>query len=127
MRYTPDNITELSDNDYMVFGSNKSGRHGLGAAKTAHKKFGAEYGVGEGLTGRCYALPTKGYNLSKMSLAEIKNHVDIFLKFAKDNPDKTFLVTQIGCGLAGHKPKDIAPMFEERTGNVIIPKEFDII
>lgn len=126
MRYTPDNITELGDGEYMVFGSNADGRHGKGAALTARKKFGAVYGVGEGLTGRCYAIPTKGHNLSRMSLAEIKKHVDTFLEFAKDNPDKTFLVTQIGCGLAGHRPKDIAPMFRERTENVIIPKEFDM-
>lgn len=126
MRYTPDNITELKENEIFCFGANLAGRHGKGAALTARKKFGAVYGVGEGLTGRCYAIPTKGHNLSRMSLVEIKKHVDIFLKFAKDNPNKTFLVTQIGCGLAGHEPKDIAPMFRERTENVIIPKEFDI-
>jgi len=126
MRYTSDNIIELKENEIFCFGSNLAGRHGLGAALIARKKFGAVYGVGEGLTGRCYAIPTKGHNLSRMSLAEIKKHVDTFLEFAKDNPDKKFLVTQIGCGLAGHRPKDIAPMFRERTENVIIPKEFDM-
>jgi hypothetical protein len=126
MRYTPDNITELKENEIFCFGSNTDGRHGKGAAKFAWQKFGAEYGVGEGITGRCYALPTVGHNLSKMSLLKIKIHVENFLKCAAENPDKTFLVTQIGCGLAGHKPKDIAPMFKRRTENVIIPKEFDI-
>jgi hypothetical protein len=126
MRYTPDNIVELKESEIFCFGSNLAGRHGKGAALIARKKFGAVYGVGEGLTGRCYAIPTKGHNLSRMSLKEIKKHVDIFLEFAKDNPDKKFLVTQIGCGLAGHRPKDIAPMFRERTENVIIPKEFDM-
>lgn len=126
MRYTPDNITELGEGEYFTFGSNTDGRHGKGAAKFAWQKFGAEYGVGEGITGRCYALPTVGHNLSKMSLLKIKVHVENFLKCAADNPDKTFLVTQIGCGLAGHKPKDIAPMFKKRTENVIIPKEFDV-
>lgn len=126
MRYTPNNITELKENEIFLFGANKSGIHGAGAAKTAHKKFGAKWGVGEGLTGRCYALPTKGYNITNMTLEEIKVHVDKFLEFAANNLDKTFLVTQIGCGLAGHSPKDIGPMFENRTENVIIPKEFDI-
>jgi len=127
MKYTPDNITELAENEIFVFGSNRSGIHGAGAARTAYNKFGAVYGVGEGLTGRSYALPTKGYNVSDMTLDEIRPHVDTFLNFAKDNPDKIFLVTQVGCGLAGHDPKNIGPMFKNRTGNVLIPKEFDVI
>lgn len=123
-RYTPNNITELDENEYFVFGSNTDGRHGAGAAKLAAKKFGARWGIGEGITGKSYALPTVGRNLSRMSLERIKKHVDVFLQCAKEHPDKIFLVTQVGCGLAGYQPKDIAPMFEERTDNVIIPREF---
>lgn len=127
MKYTPDNIKELAENEIFVFGSNRSGFHGAGAARTAYMKFGAEYGVGEGLTGKSYALPTKGYNVTDMTLDEIKPHVEIFLNFAKSNPDKIFLVTQVGCGLAGHHPKDIGPMFKNRSENVVIPKEFDVV
>lgn len=127
MKYTPDNITKLAENEIFVFGSNKSGIHGAGAARTAYNKFGAKYGLGEGLAGKSYALPTKGYNLSDMALHEIQTHVEIFLKFAEKNPDKIFLVTQVGCGLAGHDPKNIGPMFKKRTDNVIIPREFDVI
>lgn len=123
-RTTPENINALQPNEYFVFGSNTQGRHGAGAAKYAMKKFGAKYGVAEGITGRTYALPTVGNNLSKMSVETIRKHVDRFLKCAAANPDKIFLVTQVGCGLAGHKTKDIGPMFKIRTENVILPQVF---
>lgn len=124
LRFTPENITRLAPNEYFVFGSNLNGWHSKGAALTAKIKFGAVYGVPEGITGRCYALPTVGYKLARMSLKDIEKHVKKFLECAKNNPDKIFLVTLVGCGLAGHKPKDIGPMFSGHQPNVVLPKEF---
>lgn len=49
----------------FVFGSNPGGVHGAGAAKTARDMFGAQTGVGEGMTGNAYALPTKDLEASK--------------------------------------------------------------
>ena len=126
MRYTPDNITKLSDNEIFVFGSNESGRHGKGAAKTA-LGFGAKWGQAKGLQGRTYGIPTKDHSIRRtLSIAEIKPYVDDFIQFAKDNPQLTFLVTEIGCGLAGHKHKDIKQLFEwaKSVCNIVLPKKF---
>lgn len=124
LRFTPPNITKLAPGEVFVFGSNLDGRHGKGAAKTALQRFGARYIVAEGLCGQSYALPTVGHNLSRMRLSEIKHFVGRFINFAANNPDLTFLTTMVGCGLAGHRVSDIAPMFAQRTGNVILPVEF---
>jgi hypothetical protein len=124
MKYTPDHITELKPNEVFVFGSNLAGIHGAGAARFAHKVFGAKFGVGIGMTGRCYALPTKDENIWTLPLTEIQGHIIDFLDFAKENPDKTFLLTPVGCGLAGWTPEDVAPMFKNYPSNVIIPREF---
>ena len=123
-QFTPSDIRHLEKGQIFVFGSNTDGRHGKGAAKFAMQKFGAKWGDAEGLTGRCYALPTVGRNLSKMSVENIATHVRRFYKCAKANPELTFLVTLVGCGLAGHKVKDIAPLFTETLPNVVLPKEF---
>lgn len=101
----------------FVFGSNKSGIHGAGAAAFAHKKLGAEWGVGEGITGQCYALPTKGPEIEFIPLEEIKKAVDRFLKYASDHPNKDFKVTQVGCGLGGFTKEQIAPLFEAAPDN----------
>lgn len=91
----------------FVFGSNKAGRHGKGAALYAAKKYGAEYGVGEGRTGDAYAIPTKGHNLERLPYSEIDAAIVRFIDYAKENHDKMFLVTPIGTGLAGHSKKDV--------------------
>ena len=117
-------ITELKDNEVFVFGSNEAGIHGAGAARQAYEDFGAEWGVGEGPTGDCYALPTKDERIETRDLAGIKTSVDRFLKYAAAHPEQTFLVTAIGCGLAGYKPAQIAPMFNGHGENVILPEEF---
>ena len=109
-------------NMVFVFGSNLSGIHGAGAARYAHEKLGAEWGVGEGRTGMCYALPTKGKRITMMSVSEIQDHVDTFLDHARSNPDDQFQVTQIGCGLGGHRREDIAPMFEYAPENCFFDK-----
>lgn len=123
---TPDFITSLEDNQIFVFGSNMSGRHGKGAAKTA-MKWGAKYGQASGLQGRTYGIPTVNASITnKLPLEKIKLFVDVFYEHAKALPEFTFLVTEIGCGLAGWTVKDIAPMFEEASmlPNVHLPKKF---
>lgn len=126
MRVTPDNITKLGETEIFVFGSNHSGRHGKGAAKTA-LGWGAKWGQAEGLQGRTYGIPTKDASIRRtLSLEEIKPYVDRFIEFAKANPGLTFLVTEIGCGLAGYKQKEIAPLFAGAVDveNIHLPSKF---
>lgn len=118
------NITVLPPNNIFVFGSNLAGRHGLGTAKLARKKFGAIYGIGVGLQGHSYAIPTKDYNIITLPLRDIHPYVQAFLEFARKHTDLIFHVTPVGCGLAGYKPKDIAPMFRDSPSNVLLPKAF---
>lgn len=109
----------------FVFGSNLAGRHGKGAAKEALTNWGAIYGQGVGLQGNSYAIPTKGYNLETLPLFNIRNYIGEFIYFARDNQDMLFIVTPVGCGLAGHDPIEIAPMFKEYIPpNVYLPREF---
>lgn len=117
-------ITHLSENEVFVFGSNRAGRHGRGAALTALRKFGAKRGQGIGLMGQSYGIPTKGRKLEVLTLEEIRVQVQRFLRFATSNPELRFLVTAIGCGLAGYNPKQIAPMFRNAPSNVVLPPEF---
>lgn len=122
---SPDNITKLEENEIFVFGSNFGGRHGKGAALTALRKFGAVYGQSHGLMGRSYGIPTMSRNFKPLSISEIKEQVNIFIEVALfEYPNLKFLVTQIGCGLGGKKPKDIAPMFRDTPDNVYLPKSF---
>lgn len=126
MRVTPDEITKLGETEIFVFGSNQNGRHGKGAAKAA-LGWGAKWGQAEGLQGRTYGIPTKDASVRRtLSLDEIRPYVDRFIEFAKESPDLVFLVTEIGCGLAGYKPKDIAPLFERAVDveNIYLPAKF---
>ena len=125
-RITPDLITNLGDNEIFIFGSNFSGRHGKGAAKTA-LGWGAKWGQAAGLQGRTYGIPTKDASIRRtLTIAEIKPYIDEFIEFAKAHPELTFLVTEIGTGLATHKHKDIAPLFQEAIDleNVHLPSKF---
>lgn len=108
----------------FVFGSNLAGRHGKGAALWARKHHGAIYGQGEGLQGTSYAIPTKDQRLNPLSLNQIKKHVDKFVEFAKLHPDLDFLLTRVGCGLAGYTDSQIAPMFSDVPPNCILPEEW---
>lgn len=112
--------------EIFVFGSNTEGRHGKGAALIARQKYGAIYGQSKGLQGNSYAIITK--DLSKgyksVSLEFIKEQIEEFKQFAGDNRQYKFIVSPIGCGLAGFKPEEIAPMFDHISSNVILPKEF---
>lgn len=101
-----------TSNMIFVFGSNRSGIHGAGTARYAAVHRGAEYGVGEGPTGASYALPTKGYNITFMTLDEVNTHVQNFIAYARENNHLDFQVTQVGCGLGGFTKEEIAPLFE---------------
>lgn len=105
----------------FVFGSNQAGRHGKGAALYAKRYHYAEYGVGEGRTGNSYAIPTKDFNIKTRPLEAINGSVERFLDYARDNPDLQFQVTKIGCGLAGYKEYEIAPMFAKAPDNCVLP------
>ncbi|MBE6338659.1 MAG: hypothetical protein E7068_07660 [Lentimicrobiaceae bacterium] len=120
-QFTPDFITELKENEIFVFGSNLQGMHGGGAARLAYEKFGAIWGQGVGLQGQCYGIPTM-----HGSIDAIKPYVDEFIGFAKSHPELTFLVTRIGCGIAGFRDEEIAPLFKEciEIDNVILPRSF---
>ena len=123
-RTTPDNITRLSPNEVFVFGSNEQGLHYGGAAKMALDSFGAIMGQGSGLQGMSYAIP------SMSGLGVMGEYVKEFCVFAKAHPEKRFLVTEIGCGLAGHAISDVAALFEccRNVENISLPASFwDII
>lgn len=108
----------------FVFGSNLQGIHGAGSAKEATEKHGAIWGRGIGIQGNSYAIPTKDRNLVTLPLYIIKEYVDDFLRFAAQHIDWKFNVVEIGCGLAGYNWKrDILPMFENRTNNVVFLDE----
>ena len=125
-RTTPENINSLAENQIFVFGSNLSGRHGKGAAKTA-LWWGAKWGQAKGLQGRTYGIPTKDASIRRtLTIEEIKPFVDEFIAFAKANENLIFLVTEIGTGLANHKKKNIAPLFKEAItcNNIFLSKDF---
>ncbi len=114
-------MTITFDTFVFVFGSNLAGRHGAGAAKFAREWRGAEPGIGVGLRGQSYALPTKGRSLEVLPLSEIKEHVDAFKAVAARRQDLRFQVTRVGCGLAGYQDTDIAPLFDAASENVMLP------
>jgi hypothetical protein len=118
-RTTPEFITELQPGEIFVFGSNLSGMHGGGAAYIAYRKFGAIMGQGVGLQGQSYAIPTM-----QGGVETIRPYVDEFIAFAKEHPELTFLVTRIGCGIAGFDDDEISPLFEQahNIDNIILPE-----
>lgn len=105
-----------TDMSVWVFGSNLAGRHGKGAAKVARDVFGARQNVAVGLVGHSYAIPTKDENLRVLPLWKIQEYVRRFLRETSEMPEINFFVTRIGCGLAGYKDEDIAPMFRGALG-----------
>jgi calpastatin len=119
--HTPDTISSLKSDEIFVFGSNLHGHHGGGAARAACKKFGAIWGQGVGLQGQSYAIPTM-----QGGVETIKPYVDQFIEFAKEHTELFFYVTRIGCGIAGFRDSDMAPLFREAIGikNVCLPKSF---
>ena len=120
-RYTPSKIVSLRNNQIFVFGTNKYGSQKHGAAGLAAKSFGAQLGITNGPTGMCYALPTMGFDIHILGKAILQ-----FEQFARNNRDKTFLVTPIGCGHAGFNVEDVAPFFKGCIAlkNVMLPELF---
>lgn len=122
-----DRVFEPGPNRIFTFGSNQGGRHGKGAALEARLKYGAIYGVAEGLMLTvpggvgCYAIPTKDQYLTVLALAQIKPSVDRFLLFARANLDLTFFVTRIGTGLSGLRDQDMLVMFKGYSVNCVMP------
>lgn len=119
--YTPERIAELGEDEVFVFGSNLEGMHGGGAARTAYQRFGAVWGEGVGHHGQSYAIPTMHGGVE-----QIRPYVDEFVEYARANKHLRFLVTRIGCGIAGFRDEQIAPLFSEalNCSNIILPREF---
>ncbi|GAA3741418.1 hypothetical protein GCM10022239_16350 [Leifsonia bigeumensis] len=111
-------ITDLAPDEIFVFGSNASGQHGAGAARTALERFGAVWGQGSGLQGQSYGIDTMS------GFEKIRAEVATFLAFAGEHPELRFLVTKVGCGIAGYVPAEIAPLFAGSPTNVVLPAEF---
>ena len=120
-RITPEWIDTLKDNEIFVFGSNLAGMHGGGAARVARLRFGAVLGNGVGIQGQSYAIPTM-----QGGVETIRPYVDDFIAYAQQHPSLHFLVTPIGCGIAGFEPEDIAPLFEgaKAVKNISLPESF---
>ncbi len=128
MRITPEDIKSLKKDEVFVFGSNESGIHGAGAALVAFNEWGAALNKGFGFSGQTFAIPTKDWDIELLTLPTINFYVDRFISFARRNYSIRwkFLVTQIGCGLAGYTPEQIAPFFKECLDmkNVWLPQTF---
>ena len=120
-RISPRWINSLEKNEIFVFGSNLQGMHGGGAAHVAHMRFGAKWGQGTGLQGQCYAIPTMHGGVDA-----IAPYVNNFIAFAKEHPELKFLVTEIGCGIAGFTASEMAPLFKEALDieNIYLPERF---
>lgn len=112
-------IRELQPNEVFVFGSNAGGFHGGGAARFAFENFGAVWGEGHGLYGQSYAIDTMS------GMDTMRDDVRTFLGFATEHPELRFLVTEIGCGIAGYTPAEVAPLFAGSPSNVVLPKSFN--
>lgn len=109
----------------FVFGSNDAGIHGAGAAKLAYEKYGARWGKCYGHHGDSFAIPTKDVDIMTLPLDRIEDYVRGFLAYARSHPKLSFKVTRIGCGLAGLKDADIAPMFQLAPGNCSFDKVWE--
>ena len=109
--------------EIFVFGSNLAGRHGAGSALEAVKNHGAVYGIGHGIQGHSYAIPTKDWDVRLvLDLPTINRYVDIFVAYAYQHPEHTFKIVKIGCGLAGYREDQIKPMFKDAPSNCILPE-----
>lgn len=120
-RITSNRITELRPGEIFVFGSNLAGHHGGGAALLAWRKWGAVWGQGVGLQGQTYGIPTMHGGPEA-----IRPYVGEFVDFARRHPELIFLVTEVGCGIAGFTPAQIAPLFADAVGveNICLPQRF---
>ncbi len=117
-------IKSLPEDTIFVFGSNLAGDHAGGAARTALQHFGAVRGVGRGWAGQSFAIPTMNEHLQQMPLSQIQHYIDDFKTYTKNHPKMKYFLTSIGCGIAGYKVEEIAPMFKGISHNVIFPASF---
>lgn len=119
--FTPGRLSHLKPDEVFVFGSNLAGMHGGGAARAAYEHYGAVWGKGVGLQGQSYAIPTMHGGVEA-----IRPYVDEFIAFAKEHTELFFYVTRIGCGIAGFKDEEIAPLFKDALSlsNVCLPRSF---
>lgn len=123
--YHDENIIKaLAEDTVFVFGSNLAGQHTEGAAKTALDHFGAVKNVGRGWSGQSFAIPTMNEHLQQMPLSQIQHYIDDFKIYTKNHPKTKYFITSIGCGTAGYKVEEIAPMFKGISHNVIFPISF---
>ncbi len=134
-RYTPEAIYALRPGEVFVFGSNRDGDHYGGAAHVAHERFGAKWGVCEGLTGRSYALPTLDESMGRVSLGDLEESFRKLIACAEAHPELTFLLTKVGCGIAGWGVAEVSdalwraanayyPEGAPRLRNIVLPREF---
>lgn len=126
MRILKGYITTLNPGEIFVFGSNESGKHNGGAALTA-MKWGAIYGQPYGLQGSTFAIPTVNFSVTnKLPVEKIQSYVSKFIQFAKEHKEFKFLVTEIGCGIAGFTVQEIAPLFKDCIDieNIYLPERF---
>lgn len=118
------NITTLQPNEIFVFGSNLGGKHYGGAARQAHESFGAEMGIGEGLTGQCFAFPTLDREFNQLSVDVLGVARNILYNTCRMHPDKRFLLTKVGCGLAGYPETTMRGLFANPPSNLILPEDW---
>lgn len=111
-------ITRLEPGEIFVFGSNASGAHGGGAARDAYERFGAIWGQGSGLQGSSYGIDTMS------GRAVFEREAATFVRFAAEHPELRFLLTEVGCGIAGYAPEEVAPFFADAPANVVLPESF---
>ena len=111
--------------DIFVFGSNTAGVHGAGAAKTAYEKYGARWGKGLGHYGNSFALPTKDHNIQTLPMHKIEIYVKAFMQYAEDHKELDFMVTRVGCGLAGLHDQQIACMFDFAPANCFFDTKWE--
>jgi uncharacterized protein (DUF1330 family) len=111
-------IETLAPGEVFVFGSNASGAHGGGAALFAYERFGAVWGQGEGLQGQSYGIDTMSGRIV------FEQQAARFLAFARAHAELRFLVTEVGCGIAGYTPEEVAPFFAAAPENVVLPDTF---
>ena len=123
MKFHKDGI-QPGANQVFVFGSNLAGIHGAGAAKAA-LRYGARHGHGVGLVGMSYAIPTKDFDIQTLSIDNIKPYIERFKKMTLEYPQVQFFVTRVGCGLAGYKDAQIAPLFKGCGPNCSFPRDWE--
>jgi hypothetical protein len=119
-------ITNLKPNQVFVFGSNLAGHHFGGAAQQAREQFGAENGVGEGMTGQCYAFPTLNEDFYQRSKNSLITSIQKLYECCRANPDKEFLLTKVGCGIAGYRERTMKYLFADSPSNLIKPNDWKI-